>query len=79
MDSKTCTKCNIEKPLDEFKKQSSTKDGYSYACKVCLALVAKSYYKKNQEKLINKSVNWAKENPDKYKKYQKNYERKNTT
>lgn len=73
--SKTCTKCQILKPLDQFKKQSSTKDGRSYSCKACLKIVAQNHYKKNQEKIINQSLDWQKKNPEKYNKYQKNYER----
>lgn len=33
---KTCTKCGIEKPLDQFYKQGRGKQGYRGACKACL-------------------------------------------
>jgi len=32
---KTCTKCEIEKPLDEFGRNRSTKDGKQAWCKEC--------------------------------------------
>jgi hypothetical protein len=32
---KTCTKCNIEKELTEFYKESRTKDGHRNQCKAC--------------------------------------------
>ena len=32
---KTCSKCNIPKPITEFFRDSVTKDGYRYDCKVC--------------------------------------------
>lgn len=33
--SKVCSRCNTERPLTEFGKSSSTKDGYRYDCKRC--------------------------------------------
>jgi adenylate kinase family enzyme len=33
---KTCTKCKIEKPFEDFYKQSTTKDGHTTACKECI-------------------------------------------
>lgn len=33
--TKICTKCKEVKPLDEFGKSSSTKDGKQYLCKPC--------------------------------------------
>lgn len=32
---KRCTKCKIEKSLEEFYKNKKMKDGYSYNCKEC--------------------------------------------
>ena len=32
---KTCTKCGIEKPLDEFYKHKGRKDGHASRCKDC--------------------------------------------
>ena len=34
--SKTCTKCNLLKPLEEFSKITSTKDGHRTQCKLCI-------------------------------------------
>ena len=48
--SKICSNCKLEKPLNEFSKEKSNKDGYTYNCKVCR----------------NKKYNdWAKDNKDK--------------
>lgn len=33
---KTCKKCNILKPIEEFVKNVSTEDGYTNKCKECL-------------------------------------------
>lgn len=35
MEFKTCTRCHIEKPLEEFYKDSHAKDGRTSACKPC--------------------------------------------
>lgn len=32
---KTCSTCGVEKPLDEFHKNRTRKDGRSYRCKSC--------------------------------------------
>ena len=32
---KTCSKCKVEKPLTDFWKCSSKKDGLNYRCKLC--------------------------------------------
>jgi len=33
--SKTCNVCGIEKPITEFYKHPTTKDGYKSKCKIC--------------------------------------------
>ena len=43
---KKCTKCGIEKPLSEFYKQKSGKNGFRADCKKC----ANSYTNANWEK-----------------------------
>ena len=34
---KKCSKCEVEKPLDNFSANKKTKDGLQYRCKSCLA------------------------------------------
>jgi hypothetical protein len=45
---KTCTCCGIEKPLDDFYKDSYAKDKKCYRCKDCIkaSLEGKNLYKK---------------------------------
>jgi hypothetical protein len=52
---KTCKKCGIEKPLEEFYKQKSAKDGHRTRCKVCTDEYTNEYNKKNRERLNEKS------------------------
>lgn len=36
MDSKACSSCGIEKPLDEYQVRRASKDGRTSSCKECL-------------------------------------------
>ena len=49
METKVCTKCGIEKPLDQFAKNSSKPDGLSPQCKECKHKYYEECYKKAQE------------------------------
>ena len=49
METKVCTKCGVEKPLDQFAKNSSKPDGLSPQCKECKHKYYEEYYKKAQE------------------------------
>tara|TARA_Y100001973_G_C5080122_1_gene272046 strand:+ start:72 stop:365 length:294 start_codon:yes stop_codon:yes gene_type:complete len=77
LNMKVCTKCKEQKPLTAFRKQSSTKDGLKYYCKECDNEMAKSYYSKNKNKIVDKVKEWQKNNPDKVKNYKKSYYGKN--
>jgi hypothetical protein len=46
---KTCSKCKISKPLSEFTKRKSMKDGHHSYCKDC-----KNFYRKTDKSYRNK-------------------------
>jgi len=50
--SKVCTKCDVEKNLSEFHKNSYHKDGHQSACKACRN-TAKKKWNKEKWTLIN--------------------------
>lgn len=52
--TKTCTHCGQEKPLNEFHKRASSKDGLMTWCKNCYAEWAADYYKKNKDSIQKK-------------------------
>lgn len=62
---KKCSKCKIEKPLDDFHKDSSKKDGLCSKCKPCF----RAYYKANKERIAE----YKEANQDMIAKYNKAY------
>lgn len=56
--TKICSKCKEEKSLDQFCKQTKTKDGLSFHCRFCR---------------VSSHNAWKIKNKDKYLSYQKDY------
>lgn len=54
METKVCTKCGIEKPLDQFVKNSNKPDGLSPQCKECKHKYYEEYYKKHKYEIYKK-------------------------
>jgi 5-methylcytosine-specific restriction endonuclease McrA len=90
--SKVCTKCGVNKPLSEFHKKKSTKDGLQCACKVCIlaenaayknahreesSAYNKAYYAQNREKVLAYGSQWAKDNKEKVNARAKRYRDRN--
>ena len=90
--SKKCNKCGEVKALTDFHKQTNTKDGHGYMCKVCnLAKTrawckanpekqvarAKAWYESNREKSIANTKAWRKAHPDICKAYSKAWNKAN--
>jgi len=48
---KTCTKCGVEKPIEEFVKNKNCKIGYEGICKKCSSQYKKKYAGENIEKI----------------------------
>jgi len=84
--NKVCSKCDIEKSLDSFYKDSTKKDGYRCECCSCRKLYNKehkaeiklyrdkynkTYYQKNREKAITYSNQYRKNNEQKVKESSK--------
>lgn len=49
--TKTCTKCGLEKPIKEFYKNSQAKDGHRPDCRTCSKSTTKQYYINNKDKV----------------------------
>lgn len=65
--SKNCTKCNIEKPLSDFRVRKDTSKGYDNRCIQCEKLYHHKEYKKNRKKFDERSDRWYKNNPERAK------------
>ena len=85
---KTCTKCKIEKPFEEFSKRSMSKDGLKPQCKQCckkyrldnkkkILKLAKEYYIKKKDKIADKAKEYRLKNRDKISESKKEYYLKN--
>ena len=66
---KKCLKCGIISLKSNFHKNKNRKDGLQSHCKFCV----NEYYLKNDEKIILKTRDWSKNNPEKVKQNQKKY------
>jgi hypothetical protein len=66
---KTCSKCGVEKPLNDYYKHKSCSDGRMSYCILCQKKQSKKYYKSNKSKKREYVIN----NIEKIKIYNKNY------
>lgn len=72
-ESKICTKCKVEKPLDEFHKRKIGKFGRQPRCKVCVA----EHYQKNRERVLMRQRRYREANPGKLHEKDRRYYVKN--
>ncbi len=52
--TKTCSKCKTEQPLENYRKNPSTRDKLQNECKICNTLRNKDFYQKNKKRIIKK-------------------------
>jgi len=84
METKRCYMCKEYKPIDQFHRQKSAKDGHQNRCKPCNTKLAKGYnYRYEQERRKRdpefnqkwleykrkKDVEWREKNPEKNKEH----------
>ena len=77
MDTKICSRCKKEKEVTEFHKCSRNKDGYKYACKECLCLWFKDYYKQNKQYYRKHHSKYYQKHREQLNQYKRDYYRKN--
>jgi len=73
---KVCSKCKVEKPLEQFRKCKSNRDGFMNFCRECHSLDSKEKYAKNKELRLAQIDTWQQENPHKIDKYNSKYRAK---
>jgi hypothetical protein len=73
METKVCSKCLIEKKLEDFNKMSRVKSGVRSECRECQRVSSKNYRLLNKEKIKEYNTKWNQENQEYYKKYFEEY------
>lgn len=78
METKICGKCKIPKPLNEYHKDKTQKDGLNYKCKSCKKVHGDEYRKNNPDKIIALNKKYYENNKDYFqseerKEYKKQY------
>jgi hypothetical protein len=73
MTTKTCRRCNKEKPMTDFYKHSAMSDGYLNICKECILKSSKKYHQKNRDKIREYNKKWREKNKEYDKIYNKKY------
>lgn len=61
MDTKLCSTCRHVKPIAEFNKKSSTKDGLERYCKECHRARNRRHYQANKQAYVDTAVKWQNE------------------
>lgn len=76
---KCCNKCLEEKPLSEFPKDKSKKDGSGYRCKVCNRAHSKVWRQSNPDRSKELSKSWRDENPERHKSTKQAWDQNNAS
>lgn len=59
---KTCSKCGVKQPPDNYYGAKGTRDGLRGECKSCFARRAKAHYQANSEREIARVKEWQQAN-----------------
>jgi Recombination endonuclease VII len=65
---KKCSKCGVQKPLSEFTKKKTNKDGFDLWCKYCKSAAHKNWIQSNQpqkKKCVLRALQWNLKNKEK--------------
>ncbi len=77
---KTCNKCGIQRPIDEFRKSKTSKDGYLGYCNFCFNKQQnkrlKEYYNKEKNTKARRDRQREFYRTEKYKKWARKYYKK---
>ena len=73
MENKICTKCGINKPLNEFHNSNKNKDGKTYWCAKCVCEKSRIYHQNNKEFIQKKSKIYRQNNKEYFNKKKKEW------
>ncbi len=77
MDSKICSKCHVEKSINEFSKRKNRKSGLISHCKECDSNQSKKYSINNPEKVKERGKQYRINNRVKERERSKRYGKNN--
>lgn len=63
--TKRCTRCKAPKPLDEFHRDRTTRDGRASRCKPCACARSREWYRENPERARAAQQAWTERNREK--------------
>ena len=66
---KTCSKCQLSKPLDDFSSHRREKDGKNTICKSCDGIRKRAWQKANPQKCCDSRKRYYQRHPDRVKAY----------
>jgi hypothetical protein len=70
---KRCTKCGETKQPEEFHRDRTKPDGWSYQCKACCCERARRWREANPERHREKTRKWEKANPERVRELQRRW------
>lgn len=70
---KVCSKCKIDKDINQYNKKKGNKDGLSYYCKECVSVENKLYKEKKRDIYREKSKEYYSDNKEYFKQKNKEY------
>lgn len=59
---KLCADCNEVRPLADFHRNGTSKDGLSYYCRSCTALKSREKYRRNKDAILTRNRVWREAN-----------------
>lgn len=62
---KRCVRCGVEKPLTDFHRLRSSKDGHHHYCRSCKSEHARASYQRNRDHILAYQARYRAEHPDK--------------
>lgn len=68
---KTCTKCKVEKPLEEFHVRRASKDGRKSECKECGCARQRAFAAANPDKIKHWKKRWEQDDPERWARSQR--------
>jgi hypothetical protein len=74
---KICPCCKVQKQINKFSFDKSTKDGHRAYCKQCVKKKSHKHYLENKEQYRNRRKAWDEANPEKKRQFTKKWNRLN--